>query len=237
MVKDGGKTPSNVFVRDPTGEFLTVPPRIGHKPRRPCPVRLTLSYPTAPLFWMAPTMKKVLLWLMAVVAAVGLGILAQGPVSAATSYCGLEWGSLAKTVPGMSSASVINVRTGQQYCFDRMVIDLNGPVKGYTVGYVANVIQDGSGMTIPVQGNARLQVTVNAPSEDRNGSITYNPPTRAGLSNVAGYQTFRQVVYAGSFEGYTSIGLGVRARLPFRVFTLEGPRSGSRLIVDVAHYW
>ncbi len=29
---------------------------------------------------------------------------------------------------------------------------------------------------------------------------------------MAGYQTFRQVVYAGSFEGSTSIGLGVRAR-------------------------
>jgi hypothetical protein len=59
-------------------------------------------------------MKKVLLWLMAVVAASGLGILAQGPVSAATSYCGLEWGSLAKTIPGMSSASVINVAPGSR---------------------------------------------------------------------------------------------------------------------------
>jgi hypothetical protein len=45
------------------------------------------------------------------------------------------------------------------------------------------------------------------------------------------------VVYANSFEGSTSIGLGVRARLPFRAFTLDGPGSGSRLIVDVAHSW
>jgi len=29
----------------------------------------------------------------------------------------------------------------------------------------------------------------------------------------------------------------VRARLPFRVLTLDGPGSGSRLVVDVAHYW
>ena len=40
---------------------------------------------------------------------------------------------------------------------------------------------------------------------------------------------------AGSFEGQTTIGLGVRARLPFRVFVLAGPGSGSRLVVDVAH--
>ena len=55
--------------------------------------------------------------------------------------------------------------------------------------------------------------------------------------NVAGYTTFRQVAWAGSFEGQTSIGLGVRARLPFRVFTLAGPGGGSRIVVDVAHRW
>ncbi|TLM83696.1 hypothetical protein FDW83_09610 [Pseudarthrobacter sp. NamE2] len=182
-------------------------------------------------------MKKLLLWLTALLAVVGLGIVAPGPASAATSYCGLEWGSLAKTAPGMSTASVTNVRTGQQPCFDRLVVDLNGPVKGYTVGYVPEIIQDGSGFRIPVYGNARLQITVNAPSYDSNGNLTYNPAAKAELSNVAGYQTFRQVVYAGSFEGSTSMGLGVRARLPFRVFTLDGPGSGSRLIVDVAHRW
>jgi hypothetical protein len=182
-------------------------------------------------------MKKLLLWLTALLAAVGLGILAPGPASAATSYCGLQWGSLAKAQGPLSTAPVTSVRTGQHYCFDRMVVDLNGPVKGYTVRYVPEVIQDGSGFTIPVQGRARLQVTVNAPSYDQNGNVTYNPAAKAELSNVAGYQTFRQVVYAGSFEGYTSIGLGVRARLPFRVLTLDGPGSGSRLIVDVAHFW
>jgi hypothetical protein len=181
-------------------------------------------------------MKKLLLWLTALLAAVGLGILAPGPASAA-SYCGLEWGSQAKSAPGMSTASVTNVRTGQQSCFDRMVVDVNGPVTGYTVQYVPEIIQDGTGYTIPVYGSARLQVVVNAPSYDSAGNVTYNPAAKAELSNVAGYQTFRQVVYANSFEGSTSIGLGVRARLPFRAFTLDGPGSGSRLIVDVAHSW
>lgn len=55
--------------------------------------------------------------------------------------------------------------------------------------------------------------------------------------NVAGYSTFRQVALAGSFEGETTIGLGVRARLPMRVIVLDGPGSGSRLVIDVAHRW
>ncbi|WP_255770360.1 AMIN-like domain-containing (lipo)protein [Pseudarthrobacter sulfonivorans] len=182
-------------------------------------------------------MKKVHAWLAVILVAVGLGFVAPAPASAATSYCGLVWGSLAKAAPQLSTASVTNVRTGQHYCFDRMVVDLNGPVKGYTVQYVPAVVQDGSGSEIPLLGSAFLQVTVNAPSYDSSGNATFSPAPGAKLSDVSGYQTYRQVAYAGSFEGYTSLGLGVRARLPFRVIALDGPGAGSRLVVDVAHFW
>lgn len=181
-------------------------------------------------------MKKFQVWLAALLLACGLGILIPAPAEAAP-YCGLVWGSLAKSDAATSTAQVTNVRTGQHYCFDRLVIDLNGPVKGYTVRYVPTVVQDGSGLPIPLRGRAFMQITVNAPAYDNNGSATYNPADKNELSNVSGYQTFRQVAWAGSFEGYSSLGLGVRGRLPFRVFTLDGPGAGSRLVVDVAHFW
>ena len=57
------------------------------------------------------------------------------------------------------------------------------------------------------------------------------------LLDPAGYRTFRHVAWAGSFEGQSTLGLGVRARLPFRVFLLDGPGTGSRMVVDVAHRW
>lgn len=181
-------------------------------------------------------LKKIQVWLAVVVMAVGLGLLAPGPASA-EPYCGLVWGSLVKADPAMSQAKVTNVRTGQHYCFDRLAIDLNGPVAGYTVRYVPQVTQDGSGFPVPLRGQAFLQLAVNAPAYDDGGNSTYNPADKDELGNVAGYQTFRQVVWAGSFEGYTTLGLGVRARLPFRVFTLAGPDAGSRLVIDVAHFW
>lgn len=182
-------------------------------------------------------MKKILTLLTALLMAVGLGLVVPGPASAAGPYCGLVWGSTAERNAVMSSATVTNVRTGQHYCFDRLVVDLNGAAGGYHVRYVSVVTEDGSGFPVPLRGGAFLQVTVNAPSYDGSGNATYTPANKRELQNVSGYQTFRQVASAGSYEGYTNIGLGVRARLPFRVFTLDGPGSGSRLVVDVAHFW
>jgi hypothetical protein len=117
------------------------------------------------------------------------------------------------------------------------VVDVAGDVGGYTASYVPEVVQDASGAVIPTRGGASIQITVNDPAYDAAGNATYSPANPVELRNVAGYRTFRQVVFAGTFEGYTSIGIGVRARLPFRVFVLDGPGTGSRVVVDVAHRW
>ncbi len=183
-------------------------------------------------------MKKVGAWLSAIVIALGLGLLVPGAASATPSYCGLAWGSLAKSNQAMSAASVTNVRSGKYYCFDRLVIDLKGKATGYNVRYVSKVAQAGSGLPIKLRGGAFLQVTAHAPSYDSTtGRATFVPANRSEVTNVSKYQTFRQVAWAGSFEGRTALGLGVRARLPFKVFTLAGPGNGSRLVIDVAHQW
>ena len=182
-------------------------------------------------------MKKLGAWLTAIIMALGLGLLAPGSASAA-SYCGLVWSSLAKSNQDMSAASITNIRSGQHSCFDRLVIDLKGKAAGYNVRYVSKVVQDGSGLPIKLRGGAFLQVTAHSPSYDSaTGKATFVPDNRSEVTNVSKYQTFRQVAWAGSFEGHTTMGLGVRARLPFKVFTLVGPGNGSKLVIDVAHHW
>ncbi|MEU0538958.1 hypothetical protein ABZ319_03750 [Nocardia sp. NPDC005978] len=160
-----------------------------------------------------------------------------GSAGATPSYCGLTWGSLDKSDPDHSTATLTNVRTGRQDCYDRMVVDLAGPVAGYRAGYVDQVYMDASGAPVSLRGSAFLQVVIFAPAYDNSGNLTYNPGNRNELTNVGGYDTFRQLAWAGTFEGQTTIGLGVRARLPFRVLTLDGPGSGSRIVIDVAHRW
>jgi hypothetical protein len=155
----------------------------------------------------------------------------------AAPYCGITWGSLAKTAGNHAPADLGDelsaVRTGRHTCFDRLVIDVTGAtdLNSFDVRYVSQVTSDGSGFVVPLRGAADIQVTL--ASHNHN----YRPANRNELANVSGYTTFRQVAWAGGFEGYSSVGLGVRARLPFRAFVLSGPGDTVRLVVDVAHRW
>ena len=163
---------------------------------------------------------------------------AAAPTTAAAPYCGITWGSQPREVPTHTAATVQNVRAGRHGCYDRLVVDLGpGPVSGYDVRYVPQVYTEGAGFPVPLAGAADLQIVALAPAYDSAGRSTWNPPSSRHVVDVTGFTTFRQVADAGSFEGRTVIGLGVRARLPFRVMALTGPGSGSRLVIDVAHQW
>jgi hypothetical protein len=96
---------------------------------------------------------------------------------------------------------------------------------------------DGSGTLVPLRGGAQIRIIVHAPAYNERGRLTYRPANPRELVDVTGYSTFRQVAWAGSFEGQTTIGLGVRARLPMRVFVLPRDGGGHRVVIDVAHRW
>jgi len=159
--------------------------------------------------------------------------------AAAVTQCPTGWGSLPEDRAVDSSRPLVNVRTGQHPCFDRIVLDVPGssaasPVD-YHVRYVDTLYQDGSGAPLAVGGGAVIEIVVLAPSYDpATGTVTY--PARSGQPlpgvDLTGYRTFKDARFASSFEGHTQLGLGVRARLPFRVFQLD-----NRLVIDVAHSW
>ncbi|WP_299040176.1 hypothetical protein [uncultured Pseudokineococcus sp.] len=168
--------------------------------------------------------------LLAVPAAAG-----AAPASAATA-CRTAWGSGEQVALGLGSGAVTGVRSGRHACFDRLVVDVRGEVGGTAVLYVDEVTQDGSGAPVPLRGGARLLVVVGAPSHDEDFRPTYAPASPRELVDVRGATTLRQVALAGSFEGQTTLGVGVRARLPFRSFVVRDGAT-SRVVVDVAHRW
>ena len=178
-------------------------------------------------------MRKSMTWLLALITAIGIGLAVPSTASAAP-YCGITWGSLPKAGGSLSTAPVTNVRAGQHSCYDRVVIDISGSANGYAARYVAVATAEGSGNPIALKGGAFIQLTVLDPAYPPSGVSTFHSANKANLVNVSGWQTLRQIAYGGSFEGYTTIAIGVRARLPFRVFVLTGP---TRIVLDVAHRW
>ena len=92
-------------------------------------------------------------------------------------------------------------------------------------------------------GGAAFEVIVHAPAKGADsqghqpGVILATPGQDFyTAAQLRGWRALRQVRYAGSFEGQTTIAVGVRARTPFRVFSLVDSRNQiMRVVLDVAH--
>ena len=82
-----------------------------------------------------------------------------------------------------------------------------------------------------------ISVVLDAKAYDAYGHSTIKIVNPNQMVSTDGFRTLRQVRWGGSFEGKTTIGIGVRARLPFRTFILTNTNGTSRLVIDIAHTW
>ncbi len=186
------------------------------------------------------TVRALVLALMVSTGPVAAAASGATPAATSASTCATAWGSVVKHRGHSTTKPVTNVRSGQHRCFDRLVIDLGGTGRGrpgFQAKFVRHVRMDGTGADVPLRGGAKLRIIVKAPAYDDAGDPTYEPADANELVDVSGYRTFRQAAWAGTYEGQTTIGVGVRARLPMRVFVLNGPRGERHLVLDVAHSW
>ncbi|MFG1872853.1 AMIN-like domain-containing (lipo)protein [Micromonospora arborensis] len=168
----------------------------------------------------------------------GAGSSSAAGTTTGSPYCGITWGSAEKSAGALSSAPLVDVRAGRHDCYDRVVFEFAGPVDGYAVGY-GETWTEGEGLALSpyTAGGALLRVSLRAPAYDdaHQGTVPY--AVGAHVANLLRYPTLRDVVFGGSFEGYSTFAVGVRARLPFRTFVLAGPGTHSRIVLDVAHQW
>jgi hypothetical protein len=167
------------------------------------------------------------------IAAMPAGAVAVPATASAGTSCATGWGSLPKANTWRTSSTLESVRTGQHDCFDRIVFDIAGKPGGYRAKYVPNVFRTGAGHLVPLRGGAKFEIVLGVDEFDADGQWAYQERE----IGVRGYRTFRQVESAGSNEGEHHFGIGLRARLPYRIFILEGPGTGGRIVLDVAHRW
>jgi hypothetical protein len=158
-------------------------------------------------------------------------VTAAGTTLGTTTAAGTTLGTTTAAAAALPTApsALVAVRAGRHVTYDRLVLEFRGRVPGHTVRYVRQVLTQGQGAPIPLAGRADLEIVV------RSGSL-YTPRDPAHLVDVRGFPALRQVAWGGSFEGYTTIGVGVRTRLPIHVFVLAGPGRDNRLVIDVAHH-
>lgn len=155
-----------------------------------------------------------------------------------------NWDTAEETAAPYSTDALYLARVGRHDCYDRLVLDVNGSADvGYAVRYVPVVTVDGSGKPLPVAGKAALQVVVHAPplGLDDSGHQPGRPFANTGdylytADQLAQWQSLRAVRFAGFFEGQSTLAVGVRARLPFRVSSqLDRANQVRRLVIDIAH--
>jgi hypothetical protein len=119
--------------------------------------------------------------------------------------------------------------------FDRLVVDTVSATRSREVNFVARYVKqvyaDGSGQLMPLSAPYKLQLIVRAPAYNEAYQATYRATVGRDLPGVADGARIVDTVYAGSFEGQTTFGVGVTAKRPFRVVALDDGRTA----VDVLH--
>jgi len=126
--------------------------------------------------------------------------------------------------------TMTGIRTGLNTGFDRVVLDLTGTQPAVSYRNVDELIADGSGEIVWLTGEFFVSVVATpARAHDDAGNPTYTGPQKFRTRNL---RNVMAVAVTGDFEGYLSIGLGIRYQSWVRVFTLGSP---TRVVIDVGN--
>jgi hypothetical protein len=122
---------------------------------------------------------------------------------------------------------LVAVRAAHQPGYDRVVFEFAGNrPSSASVGYVAGLIADGSGLPVPVSARAVLQVTMRGvDAHTSTGASTVPARVAYSLPNVI------TTVRSGDFEGVVTYGIGLAGRATVHTHWLTAP---ARLAVDIA---
>lgn len=150
-------------------------------------------------------------------------------------FAGATTPSSAPPPPGAGEVALLaDVQVTGGAGVDRVVFRFtDAHLPGYDIAYVDGPVrQDGSGETVPVEGQARLHVRFEPASgvDLRRGTFeeTYRGPDRLRGPT----QRVTEVVRVGDFEANLTWVVGVDSAAPYRVEVLPGENA---IVVEVAH--
>ncbi|TDV42680.1 AMIN-like domain-containing (lipo)protein [Actinophytocola oryzae] len=138
-------------------------------------------------------------------------------------------GATAAAQPATTLPALTAIRTGQHPGFDRVVLDLTGSTPPtVTNRWVDELTADGSGEVVWLTGQYFVEVVSHpAAAHDDAGNRTYPGPERFRTRDL---RNVMAVALTGDFEGYLSVGLGLRNQTWVRTSVLTSP---NRVVIDV----
>lgn len=135
----------------------------------------------------------------------------------------------------MSTLTGREMRVGQHPCFDRYVFEMQGTggEPFWRVGYRDELIADPSGQTVPLRGDADMEIVLSVWTVKPYQGMPADQLPFVGSKEIftSGYTAIQEALVVSSFEGMTQIGLGIDSKRPFKVTYLTGP---PRLVVDIS---
>ncbi len=150
----------------------------------------------------------------------------------ATTCDSLEgWGVNQKVSTSMTSSQVHGATTSNSKCYERLAINVGNSNVHYNVRYADSVPTQGEGSSLSLNGNAKMQIDFMGASYNDEGQTVYPAVIKQTLPGIkiSGYSVIKDAKWGGSFEGQSTIGLGVENKLPFRVLTED-----NQIIIDIA---
>lgn len=169
-------------------------------------------------------MRRILRFLAALISSLLLAAVVTPPATALPAWrtTGSSW-----TNPGAVHPLVLDLRYARHSNFDRVVIDIQGRIPGWTVRYASTHHYDGSGALVPIRAGADL-VLFPAYAHRPNGTSCYNGPKLVR----PGFPALKAIAFTGDYEGYVSFAFGLDGRNPYRIFRLHDPQ---RIVLDFRH--
>jgi hypothetical protein len=118
-------------------------------------------------------------------------------------------------VPAPATPVITGIRAAAhpECGYDRLVLDISGPLPSFEVRYVPQVTADPSGRPITLPGHRYLLITLRpAQAHDSSGGATITRSAQA-----LGYPVLKGYALAGDFEGVFSLALGLAGPASIRI--------------------
>lgn len=121
-------------------------------------------------------------------------------------------------VPPVPGITAVRTAAHPECGYDRLVLDITGPMPSYSIRYVSQVTADPSGKPVALPGRSFLLITLR-PAQ---AHASPGAPTIARPAKLLGYPALKGYALAGDFEGVVTLALGLHHTTSIRVGEIPG---------------